>query len=96
MAVEIKFTNNNSTPVSFMQCAQIIGFQDGIQLHRDNMYLTHEYDWSGYDTQIKDGATITIFFPMPLNNTTSPVELKADILDYHSHRVLVTAQTTIE
>ena len=80
-AVEMVFTNENSAPASFMRCAQIIGFQNGIELHKDEMFLEQDYDWDSYYTEVKDGASISVYRALPLQNTDDPIQITIDIID---------------
>ena len=81
-AAEFLFTNENAEPISFMGVASTVAFQNGIELHKDEMFLEDDYDWDSYDTEIKDGATISVFHAVPLQNETDPVELTVDIIDF--------------
>ena len=80
-AVEMVFTNENSEPASFMSCAQITGFQNGIELHKDEMFLEQDYDWDSCYTEVKDGESISVFHALPLQNTDDPVLITIDIID---------------
>ena len=40
--MEFLFTNENAEPVSFMSVAQVTAFQNGIELHKDEMFLERE------------------------------------------------------
>jgi len=95
-AVELLFKNDNSTPVSFMGCAQVKGFQNGIQLFKEEMFLERDYDWDSYYTEIKDGAEISVFRPLPLQNAEDPVEITVDIIDMMNGKFLATASTTMD
>ena len=91
-AVELEFTNENSDPVSLMFAASIEVFQNGKEMVADEMYLENDFDWDSFDTQIKDGATITAFVPKPLDNAEDPVEVKVGLFDPSSHFGIATAQ----
>ncbi len=92
-AAEFLFTNDNSDPISFMSAAQITAFQNGIELHKDEMFLERDYDWDSFYTEIKDGATISVFRALPLQNEEDPIDVKVDLLD--TENWVVTASTTI-
>ena len=83
-AAEFLFTNKNEEPISFMGAISIIAFQNGIELTKDEMFLENDYDWDSYYTEIKDGATISVFHPIPLQNEKDPVELTVDIMDFEN------------
>lgn len=95
-AVELEFTNANSTPASFMSCAQLKGFQNGVELRKDEMFLERDYDWDSYYTEIKAGATISVFRPLPLQNETDPIELSVEIIDISNGKRLSSASATVE
>lgn len=93
-ATEFLFTNENVEPVSFMGATSITAFQNGIELTKDEMVLEDDYDWDSYYTEIKDGATISVFHAIPLQNETDPVELSVDIMDFSDWSAL--ASTTVK
>ena len=80
-AVEMVFTNDNSAPASFMSCAKITGSQNGVQLPGDEMSLEQDYDWDSAAAEVKDGASITVFRPLPLQNVDDPVQITIEIVD---------------
>ena len=80
-AVEFLFTNDNAEPISLMRTASITAFQNGVRLHKDEMFLEKDYDWDTYYTEIKDGATISVFRAIPLHSETAPVELTVKIIN---------------
>ena len=43
--------------------------------------LEKDYDWDTYYTEIKDGATISVFRAIPLHSETAPVELTVKIIN---------------
>ena len=83
-AVELQYTNENAEPMSLMSCTNIKGFQNGIELHKSELFLNRDYDWDSYYTEVKDGATITVFRALPLQNTDDPVEIYVDIYNWSS------------
>ena len=91
-AAEFLFTNDNAEPISFMSAAQVTAFQNGIELHKDEMFLERDYDWDSFYTEIKDGATISVFRALPLQNEEDPVDIKVDLLD--TENWVVSASTT--
>ena len=92
-AAEFLFTNDNAEPISFMSAAQVTAFQNGIELHKDEMFLERDYDWDSFYTEIKDGATISVFRALPLQNEEDPVDIKVDLLD--TENWVVSASTTV-
>ena len=80
-AVEMVFTNKNSDSASFMSCAKITGSQNGVELHEDEMSLGQDYDWDSYSTEVKDGASVTVFRALPLQNTNDPILISIEIID---------------
>ncbi len=93
-AIELLFTNENSTPASFMSCAQVTGFQNGIELFKEEMFLENDYDWDTDYINIKDNATITVFKALPLRNTDDPIELTVDVGDMSTGEFF--ASTTVK
>lgn len=80
IALECLFTNDNAEAVSFDSgVVMVTAFQDGTELGYDQISLECNYDWSAAEKQIKDGATITVFKPIPLRNTTSDVEVNVTL-----------------
>jgi len=92
-AIELEFTNDNADPVSFLGVAQAVLFQDGIEMTASELFLENDFDWDSYYTEIKDGATISVFVPAPLKSD-GPVEVKIDIMDYTKWKSV--ASTSIE
>lgn len=95
-AAEFLFTNENADPISFMSAAQITAFQNGIELYKDEMFLERDYDWDSFYTEIKDGATISVFRALPLQNEEDPVDIKVDLLDTENWVVSATTTITME
>ena len=95
-AVEFLYTNENEEPYSFMSAVQMSAFQNGVELHKDEMFLERDYDWDTFYTEIKDGATITVFHALPLQNEDDPVELTVQILDFTTWTVAASTTLTVE
>ena len=53
-----------------------------------------DFDWDSEDIEIKDGATITVFHPITLQNETDSVEIIVEIIN--TDNLTVSASTTIE
>ena len=93
-ALEMSFTNDNSSPASFMSTAQAKIFQGGVQMNKDELFLERNFDWDSYYTEVKDGATITVFRAFPLHDTETPIEVVIDIVDMANGKFL--ASTTAQ
>lgn len=97
LAAEFLFTNDNAEPTSFMWPISVTAFQNGIELTNEELVLdmaNKDFDWDSEDKDIKDGATITVFHPIALQNETDPVEIIVEIIN--TDYLTVSASTTIE
>lgn len=94
-AVEIEMTNENSDPIAFMGNVQVQLFQGGKQMTASNLYLDQNYDWDSQYAAIKDGASISVFVPEPLEDD-SPVEVTVQVLDVKTHKVAASATMEME
>lgn len=94
-AVEIEMTNENSDPIAFMGNVQVQLFQSGKQMTASNLYLDQNYDWDSQYAAIKDGASISVFVPEPLEDD-SPVEVTVQVLDVKTHKVAASATMEME
>ena len=81
IALEFEFTNDNSEATFFSAAVNVICYQAGIAMYKSEMFLNNDFNWDTQETGIKDGATITVFDPKPLNNETDPVEVEFSISD---------------
>ena len=83
LAAEFLFTNDNAEPTSFMWPISVTAFQNGIELTNEELVLdmaNKDFDWDSEDKDIKDGATITVFHPIAVQNETDPVEIIVEII----------------
>lgn len=95
-AVELEFTNENNTPASFMNVAQVKLYQNGVQMTSDQMYLERDYNWDSYYTEVKGGGTVSVFRAMPLQNTEDRVEVSVDIIDMSKGAFLASTTITLD
>ena len=91
VVAEMRFLRSEETEcktlylASFIILSAIDVFQNGKEMVDSEMYLKNDFDWDSFDTQIKDGATITVFIPKPLDNVDDPVEVRVGLFDPSSH-----------
>jgi len=92
--VELKFTNENEEAMSFMSIVDVKMFQSGIECYTDQLYLEDDYDWNTQYLEIKNGATINVFVPLPLRSNEDPVEVEAILYDITRWNRLAQASIT--
>ena len=62
----------------------------------DEMFLARDFDWDSYYTEVKDGGTITVYRPMPLQSTEDPVEVSVDIVNMSNGQFLASTSITLD
>ena len=92
-AIELLFTNDNSEPAYLMQVADVKLFQGGVEMNKSEMYLTNAYDWDTFYTEVKDGATITVFRAAPLQNPEGEVEIQVSLYNLNGQTIGTASKT---
>ncbi|MBR0161935.1 MAG: DUF5067 domain-containing protein [Oscillospiraceae bacterium] len=84
LAVKMQFTNENAEPAAFNSVANINCYQDGAAVHRDQIFLLNNYDWDSANTEIKDGETINVYCPIPVDDVNKQAEIVVELYNMES------------
>lgn len=96
VAVELNYTNSNAEATSFMSVGQVRVFQNGVEQQTDGMVLGDGFAWDSYYTQIKDGASTSVFVAKPVSSETDPVEVNVEIINQNNGKIIAKAAATLE
>lgn len=96
VAVELNYTNDNAEPTAFMSVGQVRVFQNGVEQQSSEMVLGEGFNWDSYYTQIKGGASTSVFVAKPVADEAAPVEVVAEIIDRSKGKILSKAAATLE
>lgn len=96
VAVELNYTNSNADAASFMDVGQVRVFQNGVEQQSDGMVYGEGFAWDSYYTQIKDGASTSVFVAKPVSSETDPVEITVEIIDQSKGKILSKAAAVLE
>lgn len=96
VAVELNYTNSNADATSFMNVGQVRVFQNGVEQQAGGMVYGEGFAWDSYYTQIKDGASTSVFVAKPVSSETDPVEITVEIIDQSKGKILSKAAAVLE
>ncbi len=79
-ALEIIFTNNNAEGASFATQTMRTVYQNNVECTASSMNPPDTYDWGTDMTNVKGGASTTVYIPIPLQNDSDPIEVEVSIM----------------